>query len=154
MHHPNAIKALVNLKALFVELNQNSLVTSVEHILERARAQSRDLGFDPLQVYEPWLPTDVCQQGIMALHGLAGDSAFAVIAAALLFRAATWPLNARAFSMSAHGSNKGNTSAVEIDSWEALCFWHVLCVLALCSIFSVVCQLIALFGRLMGLIGC
>lgn len=54
------------------------------------------LGFRPTEVYEPWLPTDVCQQGIVALQSLTGDSALAILAAALIVRLATWPLNVRA----------------------------------------------------------
>lgn len=64
--------------------------------MERARAGARDLGFDPQEVYEPWVPMDFLQQGLMALHGVLGEGSLAVIAAALAVRLLTWPLNIRA----------------------------------------------------------
>lgn len=69
---------------------------AVEHVLERARCASRDLGHDPSALYEPWLPVDWCQQSFVLMQGALGDGALAVVACACLLRVATFPWNLRA----------------------------------------------------------
>lgn len=75
---------------------QRSIGTSAEALLEKARQQALDLGFDPGEVYMPWLPVDAFQQALIGLHGFLGDSALTMVVMALLLRLSTWPLNVRA----------------------------------------------------------
>lgn len=69
---------------------------STEALLERARRWSEELGYDPLEVYEPYMVTDVCQQALVNLSLGFGDTAVAVVAFALSFRAMTMIWNIRA----------------------------------------------------------
>lgn len=73
---------------------------SAEAVLDQARVSSTDLGFDPSELYEPWMPVDLGQQLLLNLHGLVGSSGLAVAAAALLLRLATLPWNQRALQLS------------------------------------------------------
>eukprot|EP00928_Gymnodinium_smaydae_P071225 TRINITY_DN5486_c1_g8_i1.p1 TRINITY_DN5486_c1_g8~~TRINITY_DN5486_c1_g8_i1.p1 ORF type:complete len:377 (+),score=80.16 TRINITY_DN5486_c1_g8_i1:37-1131(+) len=69
---------------------------SSDSILAKVRQSAVDMGYNPDEVYEPWLPVDAAQQALLALTGTFGDGALAIAGAALLLRLVSWPWNARA----------------------------------------------------------
>jgi len=76
-------------------MGEGAASASVAATLERARQQACDMGFDSAEVYEPWLPVDVCQQILTALDGATGGGAAAIMAAAVMLRAITLPWHLR-----------------------------------------------------------
>lgn len=67
-----------------------------EAILEMVRREAENLGFDPAEVYEPYMLIDSLQQVLVMLQGMVCDGSLGVVAFALLLRAITWPWNVRA----------------------------------------------------------
>lgn len=64
-----------------------------EETLMLARQAAEHLGFNPHEVYEPFLLVDVWQTALLGLHGMLGDGGLAVAVAAILIRVVTFPWN-------------------------------------------------------------
>lgn len=63
------------------------------HALLKARQQAEELGYNPQELYEPWMLVDCMQQLVLALQHVVGSGSLAVVLTSLLLRGVTLPWN-------------------------------------------------------------